>query len=116
MQPRAVQALAVVLDEQLPVGLDVVNDAVPEPEVGHAPGLELRGQPGELLGERLSIRGEVSTAIVDRVAEIMAAELGWTPERRDREIESFIRDLADYHGVSREMLERRTRHRSIPCA
>ena len=37
MQVRAVQALVVVLDDQLPVGLDVVDDALAEPQVLHAP-------------------------------------------------------------------------------
>ena len=37
----------------------------------------------------------------------MAAELGWDEDRTRREIETFTGDLADYHGVSREMLERR---------
>jgi glycerol-3-phosphate dehydrogenase len=64
----------------------------------------------------LSIRGDVSTAVIDRVAGIMAAELEWTPERKAREIETFIRDLAYYHGVSRETLEQRTRDRSKVCA
>lgn len=63
----------------------------------------------------LSIRGEVSATIIDEVASIMAAELGWDEERRRSEIATFVRDLADYHGVSREMLERRTNDRSDAC-
>ena len=64
----------------------------------------------------LAIRGEVSTTIVDRVAGIMAAELDWTPAHKVHQIETVIRDLADFHGVSHEMLERRTRDRSDTCA
>lgn len=63
----------------------------------------------------LSIRGDVSAGIVERVATVMAGELGWSPERRKEEVETFVRNLADYHGVSREMLEQRTRDRSSPC-
>lgn len=63
----------------------------------------------------LSIRGDVSTALVERVAAVMATELGWSLERKAREIETFIRDLAKYHGVTREMLDRRTRDRSNAC-
>lgn len=63
----------------------------------------------------LSIRGDISTLIIERVAAIMGEELGWPPERRASEIRSFIRDLEDYHGVTGEMLEQRTHHRSIPC-
>lgn len=64
----------------------------------------------------LSIRGEISSAIIERVASVMADELGWTEDERSREISGFLRNLEDYHGVSREMLEHRTHHRSIPCA
>lgn len=64
----------------------------------------------------LSIRGEVSTAIIEKVASVLAGELGWTPDRRASEIEAFMDDLAEFHGVSREMLERRNRDRSDPCA
>ncbi|RST85363.1 glycerol-3-phosphate dehydrogenase/oxidase [Aquibium carbonis] len=63
----------------------------------------------------LAIRGDVSLEIIARVAAAMAGELGWTQDRTSREIETFIRDLADYHGVSREMLERRNHDRSDQC-
>jgi glycerol-3-phosphate dehydrogenase len=63
----------------------------------------------------LAIRGDVSAAMIERVADVMAPELGWTPQRKAREMEAFIRDLAEYHGVSREMLDRRTRDRSNAC-
>jgi len=55
----------------------------------------------------LSIRGDVSMAIIAAAAAAMAGELGWDDERRAAEIDDFVRDLADYHGVSREMLQRR---------
>jgi glycerol-3-phosphate dehydrogenase len=64
----------------------------------------------------LSIRGDVSRSIVDRVAAIMAGELGWNSERKAREIDAFVRDLADYHGVSGEMLDQRSSDRSDRCA
>jgi glycerol-3-phosphate dehydrogenase len=64
----------------------------------------------------LAIRGEVSTAIIQRIAEITAAELGWTETRREREAEAVIEELEQYHGVSNEMLEQRTRERSLACA
>lgn len=64
---------------------------------------------GDVLLRRtpLSIRGEVSMALIVKVAAIMAAELGWDEARTTREIDTFTGDLANYHGVSREMLERR---------
>lgn len=64
---------------------------------------------GDVLLRRtpLSIRGDVSMALIVKVAVIMAAELGWDEARTTREIDTFTGDLANYHGVSREMLERR---------
>lgn len=56
----------------------------------------------------LSIRGDVSSAIVEKVADILAREFGWNDERKKCEIETFVAELADYHGVSREMLARRS--------
>lgn len=64
----------------------------------------------------LAIRGDVSSTLVERVADIMAAELGWSATRKAREIETLVGDLANYHGVSREMLDRRTSDRSDICA
>ena len=64
----------------------------------------------------LSIRGDVSGVIVDRVAAIMARTLGWSDGRRDQEVESFKDALAQYHGVSRDMLEQRSKDRSSQCA
>jgi glycerol-3-phosphate dehydrogenase len=64
----------------------------------------------------LSIRGEVSGTIVDRVAAIMAGALGWSEEQKDREVGAFTNDLAEYHGVSRHRLEQRSKDRSSQCA
>ena len=58
MQRRAVQALVVVLDDELPVGADVVDDAIGADEIGHAPGGELRRQGAEMIGERRTVRRE----------------------------------------------------------
>ncbi|MCV3211225.1 glycerol-3-phosphate dehydrogenase/oxidase [Mesorhizobium sp. YC-39] len=63
----------------------------------------------------LAIRGDVSTALIGSVATAMAKELGWSVERQAREVATVIRNLAKYHGVSLEMLERRTRDRSNTC-
>src|SRR5690606_29919927 len=69
---------------------------------------------GDILLRRtpLSIRGDVSTGMVEGVAGVLAAELDWDDDRTRREIETFTGDLADYHGVSREMLERRDHERA----
>lgn len=64
---------------------------------------------GDVLLRRtpLSIRGDVSAALVESVAATLAAELGWDGARTRREIETFTTDLSDYHGISPEMLARR---------
>jgi glycerol-3-phosphate dehydrogenase len=79
---------------------------------------ELAVELDDLLLHRtaLAIRGDISTQIIERVAEIAAAELGWSDDEKQRKIDSFITELNDYHGVSREMLDQRTRDRSVECA
>lgn len=64
----------------------------------------------------LAIRGEISMAQIERVGDLLEAELGLDPSARAREVENFIEELDRYHGVSRETLELRTRNRSLTCA
>ena len=64
----------------------------------------------------LAIRGDVSSGLVLRVADIMAGELGWSATQKDREIDTLVGNLANYHGVTPEMLERRTSDRRDICA
>ncbi|MGF1622641.1 MAG: glycerol-3-phosphate dehydrogenase/oxidase [Rhodomicrobiaceae bacterium] len=64
----------------------------------------------------LAITGKLSMPIIEKVAEIAAAELGWDDVRTVRETEAFIEELGDYYGVSRVMLDQRTRERSLACA
>ena len=59
MQIRAVQALVVVLDDQLPVGLDVVNDALAPAQVFHPPWAELCGKCSQLRRQRGGVRIKV---------------------------------------------------------
>jgi glycerol-3-phosphate dehydrogenase len=63
----------------------------------------------------LAIRGDVSSALIEAVAAVMARELGWDAERQAREVQTVVRNLARYHGVSPETLEQRSRNRSEPC-
>lgn len=60
----------------------------------------------------LSIRGIVSTELVRSAAAVLADELGWDEVKTTREVETFIAELADYHGVSPEMLDQRDKKRS----
>jgi glycerol-3-phosphate dehydrogenase len=72
----------------------------------------------ELLLRRtpLAITGEISHVIISNVAAIVAAELGWDASRTARETQAFVEELGQYYGVSREMLDQRTRERSLACA
>lgn len=56
----------------------------------------------------LSIRGDISGVLVERVAHVLADELGWDDARKSREVEAFAAELSEYHGVSREALQRRS--------
>lgn len=56
----------------------------------------------------LAIAGDISMGSIDRIADALAAEHGWTHQRRDDEIENLIAELDTYHGVSQEMLDQRT--------
>jgi glycerol-3-phosphate dehydrogenase len=64
----------------------------------------------------LAIRGEVSTALIRRIVEIAATELRWSGDHAMQKAEAFIEELEQYHGVSKRMLEQRTRDRSLTCA
>jgi glycerol-3-phosphate dehydrogenase len=73
---------------------------------------------GDILLRRtpLAIRGEVSDVLIDRVAAILGVEAGWDDQQTRREADDFRSELEEFHGVSRQTLERRTRDRSIACA
>lgn len=79
---------------------------------------ELVCRLGDILLRRtpLAIRGEISSTLVDRVAAVAAAEAGWDEAKTLSEIKDFRSELEEFYGVSREMLERRTRDRSKTCA
>lgn len=56
----------------------------------------------------LAIAGDISTVSIERIADALAAEHGWSDPHRDEEIKSLIAELDTYHGVSQEMLDQRT--------
>lgn len=73
----------------------------------------VEGLPDILLRRTpLCIRGDVTSDLIDRVASVLAGELGWSAARMRKEIEAFRTELAEYHGVSREMLDKRSENRS----
>ena len=48
----------------------------------------------------LAIRGLLSLPLITTTAEVMGAELGWSGDRIQGEINSFLADLATWHGVT----------------
>jgi glycerol-3-phosphate dehydrogenase len=69
---------------------------------------------GDILLRRTShaIRGDISTRLIARVAQILGSERGWDAEQIWAETGAFVKELDDYHGVSIGMLEQRTKERS----
>ena len=47
----------------------------------------------------LAFTGAVTLELVHEIAEITANALGWSPNRRAEEEDSFVADLADAHRV-----------------
>jgi glycerol-3-phosphate dehydrogenase len=48
----------------------------------------------------LAIRGLLSLPLITTTARVMGAELGWTDDRIQAEVASFLADLATWHGVT----------------
>ena len=64
----------------------------------------------------LAITGHVNTALIDWVAMVAAAELGWSPERTASERQGLLAELRDYHNVTPDMLEKRAEEGKKSCA
>lgn len=73
---------------------------------------------GDLVMRRtpLAITGVIDASLIDAVAMAAGKELGWDSERRRAEIDDLKSELENYHGVSRETLDRRTKERTSQCA
>ncbi len=56
----------------------------------------------------LAIAGDISMVSIERIADVLAVERGWTSSHRDDEVTNLIAELDTYHGVSQEMLDQRT--------
>ncbi|MBX3582201.1 MAG: glycerol-3-phosphate dehydrogenase/oxidase [Rhizobiaceae bacterium] len=97
--------------------LDAVTQAT-EAEIAYLATNEFVVTLEDMLLRRTSlcIRGDVSADIVRRVADVMARELRWSPGQASDEVDAFVRNLDDYHGVSRETLEQRSQDRRLTCA
>jgi hypothetical protein len=44
--------------------------------------------------------GQATRPLVEELAEIMSASLGWTAAQKQAEIAHTLKVLADYHGVT----------------
>ena len=64
----------------------------------------------------LAISGEVSRVLIEQVATVLGAELGWDGARLERETSAFVSELSEYYGVSADTLMQRSNRRSDPCA
>ncbi|MEF3405096.1 glycerol-3-phosphate dehydrogenase/oxidase [Agromyces sp. CCNWLW203] len=58
------------------------------------------------------ITGTVDGELIEAIAAAAAAELGWSDERRRAEIDGLVEDLENYHGVDRDVLDRRIKERT----
>ncbi|ESZ40510.1 glycerol-3-phosphate dehydrogenase/oxidase [Mesorhizobium sp. L2C066B000] len=56
----------------------------------------------------LAICGDISMAMIERIADALAAERSWNRRYRGDAVKSLVVELGTYHGVSQEMLEQRT--------
>lgn len=63
----------------------------------------------------LAIRGQLSLELIDRLAEIVAGELGWSAEDMARQRRTLVDELETYHGVSLEALQSEEISRSKIC-
>jgi len=63
----------------------------------------------------LAITGDVSAALIDSIALVMAGHLGWTDTKRLAEITALIDELDRFHGVTPAELHKRSLQRSTEC-
>jgi glycerol-3-phosphate dehydrogenase len=74
-------------------------------EVVHLSDIVLRRTP-------LAITGRIDRSLLEAIAAIAAAELGWSAETTRRECRTLEADLSEYHGVTPRTLTMRTETRS----
>jgi glycerol-3-phosphate dehydrogenase len=73
---------------------------------------------GDLIMRRtaVAITGTIDIGLIEAISAVAAGELGWSEVRRRAEIAELVADLGNYHGVSADELDRRTRERTASCA
>jgi glycerol-3-phosphate dehydrogenase len=63
-----------------------------------------------------AITGTIDAGLIAAIAAAAGRELHWSDERRRAEIDELVAELENYHGVSRDALDRRTEERTVECA
>jgi glycerol-3-phosphate dehydrogenase len=63
-----------------------------------------------------AITGTIDTGLIEAIADAAAGELGWSDARRRAEIEELVTDLEGFHDVGHDVLDRRTKERTVECA
>jgi glycerol-3-phosphate dehydrogenase len=71
-------------------------------EVAFLVQVEMARRLPDILQRRLplAIRGQLNRRLIEAVAGVLAQQLGWSGDRTDVEVETFIADLSSYHGVN----------------
>lgn len=64
----------------------------------------------------LAITGAVSTAIIDALGDILASEHDISPTALAAQKADLIKEFKDFYGVTPEVLEQRSKERSMECA
>jgi glycerol-3-phosphate dehydrogenase len=63
----------------------------------------------------LGITGVISMDLIDCLSELLAEEIGLSPEAIAEQCESLTLELADFYGVTRKVLMERSNKRSTQC-
>lgn len=63
----------------------------------------------------LGITGAVSLTLIKRVSEVLACELGLSPDAIAQQGKNLIQELQDFYGVTPEILNQRSNNRSTLC-
>ncbi|WP_240989381.1 glycerol-3-phosphate dehydrogenase/oxidase [Salipiger mangrovisoli] len=64
----------------------------------------------------LAITGQISTELINGIADAMGRALDWSAQQRAAEIAALGEELHRYHGVSPQVLDQRSTQRRTECA
>jgi glycerol-3-phosphate dehydrogenase len=112
---RKVMAFCAERDDDLPLG---VGTQLTSAEIAFFVHHEHATRLADLTMRRtaVAITGTIDAGLIAAIAAAAGRELQWSDERRRAEIDELAAELEDYHGVSRDALDRRTTERTVECA